>query len=44
MAQLASSNLFLVGSVPVASDQPEDVMRLCGRTLGTASSPFRTGK
>ena len=34
MAQLASSDLFLVGSVPVASDKPEDVMRLCGRTLG----------
>ena len=33
MAQLASSDLFLVGSVPVASDKPEDVMRLCGRTL-----------
>ena len=28
MAQLASSDLFLVGSVPVASDKPEDVMRL----------------
>jgi hypothetical protein len=34
MAQLATSDLFLVGSVPVASDKPEDVMRLCGRTLG----------
>jgi hypothetical protein len=34
MAKLANSDLFLVGSVPVASDKPEDAMRLCGRVLG----------
>ena len=34
MAKLENSDLFLVGSVPVASDKPEDAMRLCGRVLG----------
>ncbi len=34
MTQLVSSEIFLVGSVPVRSESPDEVMRLCGRTLG----------
>ena len=34
MAELSESDVFFVGSIPVASDTAEEVLRLCGRTVG----------
>jgi len=34
MTQLNESDIFLVGSVPVASDTPEEAMRLCAQSVG----------
>lgn len=34
MTQLGNSDIFLVGSIPVASDTPEEALRLCAKSVG----------
>ena len=41
MAELMTSDLFLVGSGPVASDTPDEVFRLCSGAPGNRSIDYR---